>query len=188
VTSTQELAATALDRFGKIDILVNNAALFVTVPMSRVPLTELSVEEWDQLMSVNLRGIFLTCKAVVPSMIDQNHGKIVNISSSRALANTANSIHYVTSKAGVLGFTRTLAAEIGQYGITVNAVAPGSTLSEENPSEQVIAMRQSRIGTRAIPRVQIPFDLVGAVVFLSSSESDFITGQTLVVDGGSTMH
>jgi 3-oxoacyl-[acyl-carrier protein] reductase len=188
VGSTQAMASKTVERFGRIDILVNNAALFVTVPMSRVPLVDLTVEEWDHLMAVNLRGMFLTCKAVVPVMIEQERGKIINISSGRALANTPNSIHYVTSKAGVLGFTRTLAGEVGRYGITVNSIAPGSTLSEENPSEEVVRMRGQRVGARAIPRIQVPADLVGSVIFFASSESDFVTGQTLVVDGGTTMH
>lgn len=188
VGSTQAMAAATVERFGRIDILVNNAALFVTVPMSRVPLVDLTIEEWDHLMAVNLRGIFLTCKSVVPVMIKQERGKIINISSGRALANTPNSIHYVTSKAGVLGFTRTLAGEVGRYGITVNSIAPGSTLSEENPSEEVVRMRSQRVGERAIPRVQVPADLVGSVIFFASKESDFITGQTLVVDGGATIY
>jgi NAD(P)-dependent dehydrogenase (short-subunit alcohol dehydrogenase family) len=98
------------------------------------------------------------------------------------------SIHYVTSKAGVLGFTRTLAREAGAHGVTVNAIAPGSTLSDENPSEEIVRMRAGRVESRAIPRVQLPEDLVGAIIFLASDEAAFITGQTLVVDGGATMH
>jgi 3-oxoacyl-[acyl-carrier protein] reductase len=121
-------------------------------------------------------------------MKQRGWGRIINISSGRALSNTANSIHYVTSKAGVLGFTRTLAREVGAFGITVNAIAPGSTLSEEHPSEEVVRMRSSRIEARAIPRLQMPDDLVGAVVFFASDDAGFITGQTLVVDGGATMH
>lgn len=186
--SAQAMASKTLDRFGRIDVLVNNAALFVTVPMSRVPIEETSVEEWDRLMAVNLRGMFLCSKAVVPIMKRQGRGKIINISSGRALSPMPNSIHYVTSKAGVLGFTRCLASEVGSFGITVNAIAPGSTLSEENPTPETLAFRESRARDRAIPRVQVPADLVGTVLFFASSESDFITGQTLVVDGGVLMH
>ena len=186
--STLEMAAKALERFGGLDVLINNAAVFITVPISRGPLEEVSVEEWDQVMAVNLRGVFLACKAVLPAMKRQGKGKIINISSGTALSGAAGRIHYVTSKAGVLGFTRTLAREVGPSGITVNAIAPGSTLSEENPTEEVIQMRQRRVGDRALPRVQLPADLVGTVIFFASAESDFITGQTLVVDGGATMH
>ena len=186
--SVQEMVTRATEHFGHLDVLVNNAAVFASVPMSRTPIEEVSVEEWDRMMAVNLRGLFLVSKAVLPSMKQRRWGRIINISSGRALSNTANSIHYVTSKAGVLGFTRTLAREVGAFGITVNAIAPGSTLSEDNPSEEIVQMRTSRIESRAIPRLQLPEDLVGAVVFFASDDAAFITGQTLVVDGGATMH
>jgi len=168
----------ALGAFGRIDILVNNAAIFATVPMSRSPFDEIE----------NLRGTWLASRAVVPHMRKRGSGKIINISSGTALKGSASRIHYVTSKAGVLGFTRTLARELGQHGICVNCVAPGSTLSEENPSEGIVRMRAAAAGERALKRTQKPEDLVGAIVFFASSESDFITGQTLVVDGGACMH
>lgn len=187
-SSAHRMAQRALDAFGRIDILVNNAAVFATIPISRVPIEEVSVEEWDRVMAVNLRGIFLACKAVLPAMRRQGYGKIINISSGTALNGSPMRIHYVTSKGGVLSFTRTLAREIGPSGIRVNAIAPGSTLSEENPSEEILRFRQQRLEDRAIPRVQVPADLVGAVVFFASAASDFITGQTLVVDGGGFMH
>jgi NAD(P)-dependent dehydrogenase (short-subunit alcohol dehydrogenase family) len=186
--SVEQMVASAMAHFGHVDILVNNAAVFASVPMSRAPIEDISVEEWDRMMAVNLRGMFLASRSVLPHMKQRRWGRIINISSGRALSNTANSIHYVTSKAGVLGFTRTLAREVGAFGITVNAIAPGSTLSEENPSDEIIQMRSSRIEARAIPRLQLPGDLVGAVVFFASEEAGFITGQTLVVDGGATMH
>lgn len=186
--STLNMAAQTLERFGRIDILVNNAAVFATIPISRTPIEEITVEEWDLVMAVNLRGMFLACKAVLPAMKKQGKGKIINISSGTALSGPPTRIHYVTSKAGVLGFTRTLAREVGEFGINVNAIAPGSTLSEENPTEDIIRFRQARVADRAIRRVQLPSDLVGAVIFFASDESDFITGQTLVVDGGATMH
>jgi 3-oxoacyl-[acyl-carrier protein] reductase len=162
--------------------------VFATIPISRVPLEEISVEEWDRVMAVNLRGIFLSCKAVLPTMRQQGYGKIINISSGTALNGAPTRIHYVASKGGVLSFTRTLAREVGSSGIRVNAIAPGGTLSEENPTEDILRMRQQQIGNRALARVQVPADLVGAVIFFASSASDFITGQTLVVDGGNTMH
>jgi 3-oxoacyl-[acyl-carrier protein] reductase len=186
--STARMAERTLSAFGRIDVLVNNAAVFATIPISRVPLEQISVQEWDQVMAVNLRGIFLACKAVLPAMRQQGYGKIINISSGTALSGSPTRIHYVTSKGGVLSFTRTLAREVGQGGIRVNAIAPGSTLSEDNPSDEIVRMRQATVANRALPRVQLPADLVGAVVFFASPDSDFVTGQTLVVDGGATMH
>jgi len=186
--SVADMAAEVVGSFGRIDGLVNNAAIFATVPMSRVGLEQLSVGEWDRMMAVNLRGLFLCCRAVLPVMRGQQSGKIVNISSGTALSGSPSRIHYVTSKAGVLGFTRSLASEVGADGITVNVVAPGSTLSEDSPDASVLELRQKRVSARPLARVQMPEDLVGAVVFFLSSDSDFVTGQTLVVDGGATMH
>jgi 3-oxoacyl-[acyl-carrier protein] reductase len=186
--STRELARATLEQFGRIDVLVNNAAVFATIPISRVPLDEIRVEEWDRVMAVNLRGVFLACKAVLPAMKARGFGRIINIASGTVFSGSATRIHYVTSKAGVLGFTRTLAREVGAHGITVNTIAPGSTLSEENPTEELKRFRQGLIQGRAIPRLQVPEDLVGAVIFFASDESAFITGQTLVVDGGNVMH
>ncbi|MQA97306.1 MAG: SDR family oxidoreductase [Streptosporangiales bacterium] len=182
------VAGRALAEFGRIDGLVNNAAIFATVPMSRVGIEELSVAEWDRMMAVNLRGMFLACRAVLPVMRRQGSGRIVNISSGTALSGSPSRLHYVTSKAGVLGFTRSLAREVGADGITVNAVAPGSTLSEEDPDDEVVEMRRRRVGARALARLQLPGDVVGAVVFFLSEDGAFVTGQTLVVDGGATMH
>ena len=186
--NTRAMAAATLERFGRIDVLVNNAAIFATIPISRAPIEEISVEEWDRVMAVNLRGIFLACRAVLPAMKRQGSGKIINISSATALSGSPTRIHYVASKGGVLSFTRTLAREVGTFGITVNAIAPGSTLSEEHVTPEILAQRQRRVEDRALRRVQLPADLVGTVVFLASSASDFMTGQTLVVDGGAVMH
>jgi len=186
--STRAMAAATLERFGHIDVLVNNAAVFATIPISRAPIEEISVDEWDRVMAVNLRGVFLASRAVLPAMKAQRSGKIINISSGTALSGSPTRIHYVTSKGGVISFTRTLAREVGSFGINVNAIAPGSTLSEADPTPEILAQRQRRVEDRAIPRVQLPADLVGTVVFLASPASDFITGQTLVVDGGAVMH
>jgi 3-oxoacyl-[acyl-carrier protein] reductase len=191
VTRAEEvraMAAFAAEEFGRIDVLVNNAALFATIPMSRSPFDEIEVDEWDRMMAINLRGPWLASRAVFPMMKRQGYGKIINISSGTALKGSASRIHYVTSKAGILGFTKTLAREVGTYGIMVNCVAPGSTLSEESPDEETLKMRASATADRAIQRVQRPEDLEGAIIFFASSASDFITGQTLVVDGGSCMH
>lgn len=186
--SVEKMAAAAIARFGRIDVLVNNAAIFATVPMSRSPFDKITVDEWDRMMSVNLKGAWLASCAVIPHMRSQNYGKIINISSGTALKGSPSRIHYVTSKAGILGFTKTLANEVGKDNICVNCVAPGSTLSEENPDDDIIKNRTQAINTRALKRVQTPEDLTGAVLFFASADSDFITGQTLVVDGGSCLH
>jgi 3-oxoacyl-[acyl-carrier protein] reductase len=186
--SVEEMARRTLERFGRIDILVNNAAVFATVPMSRAPFDQIDPAEWDRMMAVNLRGTWLASRAVIPHMRKQGYGKIVNISSGTALKGSASRIHYVTSKAGILGFTKSLAQEVGKDNICVNCVAPGSTLSEENPDEALVRYRQAAASSRALQRMQTPEDLVGAVAFFASSDSDFITGQTLVVDGGACMH
>lgn len=186
--SVNNMAQQTIARFGRIDVLVNNAAIFATVPMSRSPFDQISVEEWDRMMSVNVKGTWLASRAVVPQMRKQAYGKIINVSSGTALKGSPSRIHYVTSKAGILGFTKTLANEVGKDGICVNCVAPGSTLSEENPDDDILKMRAQAANTRALKRVQTPEDLTGAVVFFASADSDFITGQTLVVDGGSCMH
>ncbi len=187
-TSVNHMAAQAIEKFGRIDVLVNNAAIFATVPMSRSPFDQISVDEWDRMMGVNVKGTWLACRAVVPQMRKQGYGKIINVSSGTALKGSPSRIHYVTSKAGILGFTKTLANEVGKDGICVNCVAPGSTLSEENPDEDILKMRAQAANARALKRVQTPEDLTGAVLFFASADSDFITGQTLVVDGGSCMH
>jgi 3-oxoacyl-[acyl-carrier protein] reductase len=183
-SSTQMMVKTILDEFGRIDILVNNAAIFATIPMNRGGIDSIDPAEWDRMMAVNLKGLFFCSRAVLPTMRKQKSGKIVNISSGTALNGSPGRIHYVTSKAGVIGFTRTLAREVGDDNINVNAIAPGSTLSEDNPSEDIIKMRSARLQDRALKRVQMPQDLVGTVLFLSSPLSDFMTGQTLAVDGG----
>jgi len=186
--SANEMALRTVERFGRIDVLVNNAAIFATIPMSRAPFDQIDPEEWDRMMAVNLRGTWLACRAVVPQMRTQRSGKIINISSSTAIKGSASRIHYVTSKAGIIGFTKTLAMEVGKDNICVNCIAPGSTLSEENADDALIKYRQAAAGTRALQRMERPEDLVGAVAFFASSDSDFITGQTLVVDGGACMH
>src|SRR5688500_7486836 len=182
--STQEMAKLTLDKFSRIDVLINNAAIFATIPMNRGGIDTIDPAEWDRMMAVNLKGLFFCCRAALPPMRKQKSGKIVNISSGTALNGSPGRIHYVTSKAGVIGFTRTLAREVGDDNINVNAIAPGSTLSEENPTEEIIKLRGARLTDRCLKRVQLPQDLVGTVLFLSSPLSDFMTGQTVAVDGG----
>jgi 3-oxoacyl-[acyl-carrier protein] reductase len=183
---TQRLATATLARFGRIDVLVNNAALYAT--LERRPFTEIPVEEWDRVMAVNLRGLFLAARAVVPAMKAQGRGKIVNISSSTFFKGVAGFLHYTTSKGGVVGFTRSLARELGAFGIRVNAIAPGFTLSGENERHISEARKQENVTMRMLQRAEVPEDLVGTLVFLASADSDFITGQTILVDGGGSVH
>jgi NAD(P)-dependent dehydrogenase (short-subunit alcohol dehydrogenase family) len=184
-TSVRMLVAGALERFGKIDILVNNAALFAPLPETKC--TEIDAALWDQVMAVNLRGPFLMVKHVVPHMQAQGYGKIINIGSGTAFRGIPWMLHYVTSKGGIMAFTRALARELGEHGIRVNTLAPGFTLSDtvlrENPGH-VKTARDRAIQARALRRDEHPQDLLGALIFLSSAESDFVTGQTIAVDGG----
>jgi 3-oxoacyl-[acyl-carrier protein] reductase len=184
--STRAMAETACTQFGGIEVLVNNASLMSALP--RRSWLEIPVEEWDRVMAVNLRGMFLACRAVFPAMRKRGRGKIVNISSSRVWEGVPNRLHYTTSKAGVIGFTRALAREVGEFGITVNAVTPGLTLSDTQVSSSSSNHLAARSQGRALDRPEIPDDLVGAVMFLSCAASDFMTGQTINVDGGKAMH
>lgn len=183
---TAAMARAALDTFGGIDVLINNASLMSA--LARRSWMEIPVAEWDRVMAVNLRGLFLACRAVFPAMKAAGRGKIVNISSSRALEGTPNRLHYTTSKAGVIGFTRALSREVGAFGITVNAVTPGNTQSETQIGSTDPAYLAGQIAGRALARPQLPEDIVGAVMFLASRASDFMTGQTVNVDGGKAMH
>jgi 3-oxoacyl-[acyl-carrier protein] reductase len=185
--ATQRMAATAIEAYGRIDGLINNASLMSV--LQRRPWHEIPIEEWDRVMAVNVRGIFLCCRAVFSQMVKQNKGKVVNISSSRFWEGAPNRLHYSTSKAAVIGLTRSLSKEVGQHNIAVNAVTPGFTLSDTQvASSGDYARRNAPDEARAFKRHQYPEDLVGAVMFLISDGSDFITGQTINVDGGKSMH
>jgi 3-oxoacyl-[acyl-carrier protein] reductase len=184
--STAAMAKAACDAFGGIDVLVNNASLMSVLP--RRSWLEIPESEWDQVMAVNLRGLFLCCRAVFPTMRERGYGKIVNISSSRIWEGNPNRLHYTTSKAGVVGFTRALSREVAEFGITVNAVTPGLTMSDTQVASSSNNYLATRLEGRAIARAQVPADLVGAVMFLSCAASDFMTGQTVNVDGGKSMH
>lgn len=184
--SVEAMARAAMERFGHIDILVNNASLFATIPLRE--LEEIEVEEWDRIMAVNLRGPFLCTKAVVPYMKRQRYGKIINISSGSILTGNPLRIHYVTSKAGIIGFTRSLARALGDYNICVNTIMPGSTASEGALAAYPPEFFERGAEARCLRRIQRPEDLVGTVIFLASSDSDFITGQAILVDGGARMY
>jgi 3-oxoacyl-[acyl-carrier protein] reductase len=184
--SARGMAAAAIASFGTIDVLINNASLMSVLP--RRSWLEIPDDEWDRVMAVNLRGLFVCCRATFPAMRAQGRGKIVNISSSRVWEGNPNRLHYTTSKAGVIGFTRALAREVSEFGITVNAVTPGLTLSDTQVSSSSNNYLAATAAGRAIARPQVPEDLVGAVMFLSCAASDFMTGQTVNVDGGKSMH
>ena len=187
--SVKAMAAAAHDRYGRIDGLVNNAAIFADVRYA--PFDEISVTEWDQVMDVNVKGVWLASRAVYPYMKAQGSGKIVNIASGVPFKGIPVYIHYTVSKGAVVSLTRALARGTGKDGICVNAVAPGLTRSEsllEVRGGLVDEDDVPQIQSRAIPRSQYPEDIVGAVMFFLSDAASFITGQTLLVDGGSYMH
>jgi NAD(P)-dependent dehydrogenase (short-subunit alcohol dehydrogenase family) len=182
------MAAETVERCGAIDILVNNAGLYASLPMR--PFEQIPVDEWRQVMDVNVLSMFLTCRAVVPRMREQGGGRIVNISSGTPFRGVPFVLHYVTSKGAIVAFTKALAKELGGDEILVNCVAPGFTMSDgvqENP-EVVEALRDVSVSARTIKRDQVPEDVVGAVAFLCGPESTFITGQTMVIDGGQYFH
>lgn len=170
---------------GGLHVLVNNAALFGT--LSRTPMENISSSDWDRVMAVNTRGTFEFIKAVVPTMRAQGYGKIVNIASATVSSGTPLLLHYVASKGAIIAMTRSLARELGAAGIRVNCISPGFTLSEAVKSKYTSEIVQSIASMRALKRDQLPADLVDTVLFLSSSGSDFITGQNIIVDGGSHM-
>jgi NAD(P)-dependent dehydrogenase (short-subunit alcohol dehydrogenase family) len=176
------------DRHGQIDVLVNNAGLYASLAMR--PFEEIPLDEWRQVMDVNVASMFLTCRAVVPVMREQGGGKIVNISSGTPFRGVPFLLHYVTSKGAIVALTRALAKELGKDAIHVNCVAPGFTMSDgvKAHPEVVEKLRDVSIAARTIQRDQMPEDVVGAVVFLCSPAADFITGQTMVIDGGQYFH
>ena len=177
-----------LSRHGRIDVLVNNAGLYASLAMR--PFTEIPLEEWRQVMDVNVASMFLTSRAVVPAMRRQGGGKIVNISSGTPFRGVPFLLHYVTSKGAIVAFTRSLAKELGKDAIHVNCVAPGFTMSDGVMShpEVVEQLRDVSVAARTIQRDQVPEDVVGAVVFLCTPAADFVTGQTIVIDGGQYFH
>jgi NAD(P)-dependent dehydrogenase (short-subunit alcohol dehydrogenase family) len=184
----QRLVDQAVERCETIDILVNNAGLYASLEMRSFE--EIPLDEWRRVMDVNVASMFLMCRSVVPVMRAHGGGKIVNISSGTPFRGVPFLLHYVTSKGAIVAFTRALAKEVGKDDVLVNCVAPGFTMSagvEAHP-EVVEKLRNVSVSARTLQRDQLPEDVVGAVVYLSGPGSDFVTGQTIVIDGGQTFH
>ena len=186
--NTLEVAKKAMDKFGKIDILINNAAVFAEEGFK--PWNAWTSEEWDRVFAVNVKGMWLCCKAVIPYMSEYDKGKIINISSTTVLQGSPFLLHYVTTKGAIVSFTRSLASELGDSDICVNAIAPGFTMSEGvlnmpgTPPGLIDTLKESQ----CFKREEQPEDLVGTAVYLASDLSDFVTGQLIAVDGGLTRH
>ena len=183
--AVERAIADVLRTTGRIDILVNNAALYST--LAPASFSEIDVALWDKVMAVNLRGPFLMVKHAAPAMIARQSGKIINISSGTAYKGMPSMLHYVTSKGGIVAFTRALSRELGQHNICVNTLAPGliETGGTHANSPRRAAARDRVVASRALQREGFPADLMGALIFLAAADSDFITGQTIAVDGGS---
>lgn len=188
--STEAMAGAAVDAFGAVDFLVNNAAIYGQLEMKYWE--DIGVEEWDRVMAVNVKGQWLCAKAIAPHMTERGSGRIINISSGTAHMGTAGACHYVTSKAAVIGLTRVLARELGDFGITVNAITPGFTMTAASRSIMERAgagsLEEMVVAAQCFKRAQQPEDLVGTVLFLASDLSAFITGQVINVDGGLVMY
>ena len=186
--SVRAMVAITLEAFGSVDILVTNAGLFANLALK--PLLEIESSEWDKVMAVNVRGVFESVKAVVPEMRMRGYGKIITIASGTVFKGMPMLLHYVASKGAVVAMTRCMARELGEDGIRVNALAPGLTMSEgvRNNPAWTGPVVTNNVASRAIKRDAVPGDMLGTLVYLASADSDFVTGQVLVVDGGSVMH
>jgi len=188
-SETKELAEVAIDNFGKIDILVNNAAYMAEC--SYKPLSSYTVEEWDRCYAVNVRGTWLCSKAVIPHMQEKKKGKIINIASGTIFPGLPMLLPYVSSKGAVFIMSKCMARELGEYSINVNTISPGYV--SETPGMQSVGGKPMELDEQIsfmqhIPRPQRPGDMVGTLIFLASDDSDFITGQLIEVDGGLSMH
>ena len=184
-TSVDSMVRTLTEAYGRIDVLINNAAIFAT--LNKVPFDQIPFDEWERVMRVNITGTYLCICAVAPAMRKAGWGRIVNISSDSVPRGVANYLHYVTSKSAIIGMTNSLARELGPFGTTVNCIRPGAIATEvdrtHNPSPE---FRQRVLGEQCLPRGQLPEDLIGLVMFLTTRAAGFITGQTIAADGGLT--
>ncbi|PWC87528.1 short-chain dehydrogenase [Azospirillum sp. TSH100] len=183
--SVEAMVATTVEQFGRIDVLVNNAAIFAT--LNKVVFDQIPLEEWERVLRINITGTYLCACAVAPVMREAKWGRIINISSDSVPRGVANYLHYVTSKSAIIGMTNAMARELGPHGITVNCIRPGAIATEveriHNPTE---AFRIRVLGEQCLPKGQLPEDLAGAIIFLATPAAGFVTGQTIAVDGGLT--
>ncbi len=178
----------AAKAFGGVTGIVNNAGMLNVVPITRCNFEDIPDSEWDESFRLNTKSAWYGCKAALPHLRASKGGSIVNIGSSTIFRGVPTRAHYVAAKAALIGFNRTIARELGGDNIRVNLVCPGSTLSEEDPTPETIAMREAPVKTRCLQRVERPSDLVGTIAFLMSDDSAFTTGQTFLVDGGSAFN
>jgi NAD(P)-dependent dehydrogenase (short-subunit alcohol dehydrogenase family) len=184
--SVDAMVAAALAEFGRVDVLINNASIFSN--LKKRPFDEIPEVEWQKVMEVNVNGAFFCASAVAGSMRDQHFGRIINVSSASVHRGTKNYLHYVTSKSAVIGMTNSMAREVGQHGITVNCIRPGTVATEvaERVASLTPEVRQRATDLQCIPRTLVPSDLVGLAMFLATPAASFITGQTIACDGGYT--
>lgn len=184
MASVERMAARTVEEFGRIDVLVNNAGIFSSLKMR--PFEEIPLEEWQQVLHVNIDGVMMCCRAVAPHMRAAGWGRIINMSSGSISLGRPNYLHYTTSKAALLGMTRSLARELGPFGVTVNAILPGATFTEIPRDTVSPEQKQAIVRAQCIPRPEVPDDLIGIVLFLASEGAAFMTGQAVTVDGGAT--
>jgi NAD(P)-dependent dehydrogenase (short-subunit alcohol dehydrogenase family) len=182
--SLENMISIVEQAYARIDILINNAAIFSTLDMR--PFEQIPLEEWEAVLKVNVTGPFLCCRAVLPAMRRAQWGRIINMASGAVTLGRPNYLHYITSKAALVGMTRSMARELGRDGITVNAILPGATSTEIERKTVTPEQKERIVAMQCIPRPEVPEDLVGSVLFLASDASAFLTGQALTVDGGAT--
>jgi 3-oxoacyl-[acyl-carrier protein] reductase len=182
--SIDEMVEIVTDEYGRIDVLINNAGIFSTLEMR--PFDQIPLEEWEQVLRVNLTGPFLCARAVLPAMREAKWGRIINVASGAVRLGRPNYLHYIATKAALAGMSLSMARELGQDGITVNAILPGATFTEIERKTITPEQKERVIAMQCIPRAETPDDLVGAVLFLASDASGFVTGQSINLDGGVT--
>jgi NAD(P)-dependent dehydrogenase (short-subunit alcohol dehydrogenase family) len=183
-TSIKEMIGIVEDQYGRIDVLINNAGIFSTLEMR--PFDQIPLDEWEQVLRVNLTGPFLCARAVLPAMRRAKWGRIINVASGAVRLGRPNYLHYIATKSALMGMSLSMAREVGADGITVNAILPGATFTEIERKTITPAQKERVIAMQCVPRAEVPEDLVGAVLFLASEASAFVTGQSINLDGGVT--
>lgn len=182
--SIREMVEIATDEYGGIDVLINNAGIFSTLEMR--PFDQIPLEEWEQVLKVNLTGPFLCARAVLPAMRKARWGRIINIASGAVRLGRPNYLHYIATKSALMGMSLSMARELGADNITVNAILPGATFTEIERKTVTPEQKTRIVASQCVPRPAVPQDLVGAALFLASDASSFVTGQSINLDGGVT--